>query len=53
MSKMILDRLREPSSWSSIAVLLGIGSTAGQETLMLIGSAIAGVLGICIRERGK
>lgn len=53
----ILNRLREPSTWSglaSIAVALGLGFPPGTiEAITQIGIGIAGLAGVVLSERGK
>ena len=53
----IIDRLKEPSTWSgiaSIAVAFGLGFPPGtMEAITQIGVGIAGLAGIVMREKGK
>lgn len=53
----IIDRLKEPSTWSgiaSIAVAFGLGFPPGTlEAITQIGVGIAGLAGIVMREKGK
>lgn len=48
----ILDRIKEPSTWAGVAVLLtAIGIEISAEKLASIGAAIAAILSIVMRER--
>lgn len=53
----IIDRLKEPSTWSGIAamaVAFGIGFPPGTfEAITQIGVGIAGLAGVVLREKGK
>jgi len=50
----ILARLKEPSSWAGLAVILtATGISVSEAELALVGSAIAAVLAIVLRERGE
>lgn len=53
----IIERMREPSTWSgiaSIALAFGLGVPPGtMEALTQIGIGIAGLAGIVMREKGK
>lgn len=48
----IIDRIKEPSTWAGVAVLLtAVGVETTAEELALVGAAIAAVLSIIMRER--
>ena len=53
----IINRLREPSTWSgiaSIAVALGLGIPPGAlEAVTQIGVGLAGLAGVFLAEKGK
>lgn len=51
----ILERLREPSSWAGVAVLLGLfGVPVGAPELVAqVGAGLAGLLAIALKEKGK
>lgn len=52
----VLGRMREPSSWAGIAALisganLGIDAASATQALVAIGSAVAGLIAIVVREK--
>jgi len=50
----IIARLKEPSTWAGLAVILtAAGISVSESELALVGSAIAAVLAIVLRERGE
>jgi hypothetical protein len=53
----IINRLREPSTWSGIAALavaLGMGIPPGTvEAITQVGVGLAGLAAVVLRERGK
>ena len=55
--RFIIERLREPSTWSgiaSIALAFGLGIPPGAlEAVTQIGVGVAGLAGIVLREKGK
>jgi hypothetical protein len=49
----IINRLKEPSTWAGLAVVFTAAGVSVSETeLALVGSAIAAILAIVMRERG-
>jgi hypothetical protein len=50
----IIARLKEPSTWAGLAVVFtAAGISVSESELALVGSAIAAVLAIVLRERGE
>jgi hypothetical protein len=50
----IIARLKEPSTWAGLAVVFtAAGITVSETELALIGSGIAAVLAIVMREKGS
>ena len=49
----IIARLREPSTWAGLAVVFtAAGISVSEAELALVGSGIAAILAIVLRERG-
>ena len=49
----IIARLKEPSTWAGLAVVFtAAGISVSEAELALIGSGIAAILAIVLRERG-
>lgn len=52
--KYIIDRLKEPSTWAGLAVVFtAAGITVSETELALVGSGIAAILAILLREKGS
>lgn len=50
----LIARLKEPSTWSGLSVILAMfGVTVGQEELAVAGAGIGAVLAIVLRETGS
>jgi hypothetical protein len=50
----IIARLKEPSTWAGLAVVFtAAGISVSEAELALIGSGIAAILAIVLRERGS
>lgn len=50
----LIERLREPSTWAGLSVIIAMtGYSVSQEELAVIGSGIAALLSIFVREVGK
>ena len=53
----LTDRLREPSTWAAIAALgvaLGVNMPDDLwQNIVMVGSGLAGIVGIVRRERGR
>lgn len=48
----LIDRLKEPSTWAGLSVVLAmLGISVGEQELAVIGSGIGAVLAIILRER--
>jgi hypothetical protein len=49
----IINRLKEPSTWAGLAVVFtAFGISVSEAELALVGSGVAAVLAIILRERG-
>jgi hypothetical protein len=49
----IINRLKEPSTWAGLAVVFtAAGISVSEAELALVGSGVAAVLAIILRERG-
>ncbi len=49
----IIARLKEPSTWAGLAVVFtAAGISVSEAELALVGSGIAAILAIVLRERG-
>jgi hypothetical protein len=55
MKELIIQRLREPSTWAGIAAIILVapipGAVALAATLKVVGTAVAGVLAIWLPEK--
>ncbi len=52
--KWVVDRLKEPSTWSAVAAgLMAIGVTVDQATVGAIAGGVAAILGIVFREKAS
>jgi hypothetical protein len=50
----LIERLREPSTWAGLSVVIAIsGFSVSQEELAIVGAGISALLSIFIREGGK
>jgi hypothetical protein len=50
----IINRLKEPSTWAGVAVVFtAFGISVNAEELALVGSGVAAILAIVMRERGE
>lgn len=55
MNKQILSRLKQPSSWASIAAVAAIFMPVTPEQMqaaVTVAGAVAGALGVLMNERG-
>ncbi|MBF0153239.1 MAG: hypothetical protein HQL64_05815 [Magnetococcales bacterium] len=55
LATAIIDRIREPSSWSGIAVLLALFGLSGEESQAItqLLSAAAATASVFMREQGQ
>lgn len=50
----LIERIREPSTWAGLSVIIAMtGYSVSQEELAVVGSGIAALLSIFVREGGK
>lgn len=50
----LIDRLKEPSTWAGLSVVLAmLGISVGEQELAIIGSGIGALLAIVMREKGN
>lgn len=55
MNKQVIERLKQPSSWASIAAVLAIfmpGAEEQAQALMQVGAVVAGAAGVLLNEKG-